>query len=99
MLCDTNGGSLPCEIEEIVRSVATYFNDRPGICYGIHTHNDCAMAVANAVNAVHVGATLVQGTINGYGERCGNADLTAIIPILAVKMRKRCISDDNLKNC
>ena len=97
VLCDTNGGSLPCEIDEIIRSVMAHFQDRPDICYGIHTHNDCAMAVANAVNAVHAGATLVQGTINGYGERCGNADLTAIIPILAVKMKKNCMSEDNLK--
>ncbi len=73
VLCDTNGGSLPCEIEEIVRSVATYFNDRPGICYGIHTHNDCAMAVANAVNAVHVGPLWFRapstGTVNGAATR------------------------------
>ncbi len=54
------------------------------------------MGVANAINAVHAGATMVQGTINGYGERCGNADLTAMIPILALKMNRDCISDENL---
>ncbi len=97
VLCDTNGGSMPCEIDEIVRSVKNHFKDRSGICFGIHTHNDCAMAVANAVNAVHAGAAMVQGTINGYGERCGNADLTAIIPILALKMKKNCMSEENLK--
>ncbi|HKJ98504.1 MAG TPA: citramalate synthase [Desulfotignum sp.] len=97
VLCDTNGGSMPCEIDEIVRSVMDHFRDLPGICFGIHTHNDCAMAVANAVNAVHAGAAMVQGTINGYGERCGNADLTAIIPILALKMKKKCMSEENLK--
>ena len=97
VLCDTNGGSMPCEIDEIVRSVMDHFKDLPGLCFGIHTHNDCAMAVANAVNAVHAGAAMVQGTINGYGERCGNADLTAIIPILALKMKKHCISEENLK--
>jgi 2-isopropylmalate synthase len=97
VLCDTNGGSMPCEIDEIVRSVMDHFKDHQGICFGIHTHNDCAMAVANAVNAVHAGAAMVQGTINGYGERCGNADLTAIIPILALKMKKNCISSENLQ--
>ncbi|MFN2359207.1 MAG: citramalate synthase, partial [Desulfotignum sp.] len=97
VLCDTNGGSMPCEIDEIVRSVMDHFKGLPGICFGIHTHNDCAMAVANAVNAVHAGAAMVQGTINGYGERCGNADLTAIIPILALKMKKNCISEENLQ--
>ncbi len=99
VLCDTNGGCLPCEIDTITRSVAAHFaaQGRPDIHFGIHTHNDCAMAVANAVTAVHAGATLVQGTINGYGERCGNADLTAIIPILALKMKLACISPENLK--
>ena len=97
VLCDTNGGSMPCEIDEIVRSVMAHFEDHPGICFGIHTHNDCAMAVANAVNAVHAGTGMAQGTINGYGERCGNADLTAIIPILALKMKKYCMSEENLQ--
>ncbi len=97
VLCDTNGGSMPCEIETIVREVLDHFKGVEGLRIGIHTHNDCAMAVANSVNAVHAGATMVQGTINGYGERCGNADLTAIIPVLALKMKKQCISPENLK--
>ena len=97
VLCDTNGGSMPCEIETIVREVQEHFKDVSDVRIGIHTHNDCAMAVANSVNAVHAGATLVQGTINGYGERCGNADLTAIIPILALKMNKNCMDAENLK--
>ena len=97
VLCDTNGGSLPCEIETITRKVMAHFKTAPGLTLGIHTHNDCAMAVANSVTAVHAGATMVQGTINGYGERCGNADLTAIIPILALKMNRDCISRDNLE--
>ena len=99
VLCDTNGGSLPCEIETITREVISYFKDygRPDILFGIHTHNDCAMAVANSVTAVHAGANMVQGTINGYGERCGNADLTAIIPILSLKMKQNCMEDENLK--
>ncbi len=96
VLCDTNGGSLPCEIEEITRNAIDHFRDYPDIVFGIHTHNDCAMAVANSVTAVHAGACMVQGTINGYGERCGNADLTAVIPVLALKMKKECISKKNL---
>jgi len=99
VLCDTNGGCLPCEIESITKAVAKHFKacGRADIQLGIHTHNDCAMAVANSVTAVHAGATMVQGTINGYGERCGNADLTAIIPILSLKMKKKCMDDENLK--
>jgi 2-isopropylmalate synthase len=97
VLCDTNGGSLPCEIEDITRAVAAHFKQKgKDIMLGIHTHNDCAMAVANAVTAVHAGASMVQGTVNGYGERCGNADLTAVIPILALKMKRKCMTDDNL---
>ncbi|WDP93418.1 MAG: citramalate synthase [Desulfobacter sp.] len=96
VLCDTNGGCLPCDIDTITREVIAHFADRKDVIFGIHTHNDCAMAVANAINAVHAGATMVQGTINGYGERCGNADLTAIIPILALKMNRDCISKENL---
>jgi 2-isopropylmalate synthase len=98
VLCDTNGGSLPCEIDTITRCVVAHFKAQGrSITIGIHTHNDCAMAVANAVTAVHAGATMVQGTINGYGERCGNADLTAIIPILALKMKQDCVDGENLK--
>ncbi len=96
VLCDTNGGCLPMEVETITREVVAHFADRPDTIFGIHTHNDTAMAVANAISAVHAGVTMVQGTINGYGERCGNADLTAIIPILALKMNRDCISKENL---
>ncbi len=97
VLCDTNGGSLPCEIDTVTRTVAERFQDRPEVILGIHTHNDCAMAVANSISAVNAGAAMVQGTINGYGERCGNADLTAIIPIVALKMNRDCISSQNLE--
>lgn len=99
VLCDTNGGTMPCDIDTITREVIDYFKKTalPDLIFGIHTHDDCAMAVANAVTAVHAGVTMVQGTINGYGERCGNADLTAIIPILALKMNRDCISPENLK--
>jgi len=103
VLCDTNGGCLPCEIETITRTTIDHFRSdlqikkNPRLIFGIHTHNDCAMAVANSVTAVHAGATMVQGTVNGYGERCGNADLTAVIPILSLKMKKDCISQANLE--
>lgn len=82
VLCDTNGGTLPYEIAEIIPRV----KDRVNVSLGIHTHNDSGVAVANAVMAVRMGITHVQGTINGYGERCGNADLCSIIPILSLKM-------------
>ena len=103
VLCDTNGGSLPCEIESITKTAIEHFRSdlqvkgKSNLIFGIHTHNDCAMAVANSITAVHAGATMVQGTINGYGERCGNADLTAIIPILALKMNRDCMSRENLE--
>ncbi|MCP3874315.1 MAG: citramalate synthase [Desulfobacteraceae bacterium] len=96
VLCDTNGGSLPCDIETITQKVIDHFKKETDLIFGIHTHNDCAMAVANSVTAVHAGATMVQGTINGYGERCGNADLTAVIPILSLKMNRECIHPDKL---
>lgn len=83
VLCDTNGGTLPSEIEEICRVVSKRI---PGTAIGIHTHNDCELAVANAVAAVRAGASQVQGTINGYGERTGNCNLTSVMPILQLKM-------------
>jgi len=81
-LCDTNGGSTLERVGETVRRIA---RELPGVTLGIHTHNDCGLAVANSLMAVRNGATHVQGTINGIGERCGNADLTAVITNLAVK--------------
>lgn len=98
VLCDTNGGSLPHEIDEIIHTVMAQLADRgfKDIPFGIHAHNDCAMGVANAIAAVKAGATMVQGTINGYGERCGNTDLTAVIPILCLKMDDPCMSPENL---
>jgi len=82
VLCDTNGGALPHEVADIFRAVLKRF---PEAKLGIHTHNDSECAVANAVEAVRLGAVQVQGTINGYGERCGNANLCSIIPILECK--------------
>jgi 2-isopropylmalate synthase len=94
VLCDTNGGSLPFDIASVFAEV----RGRLGrVRLGIHTHNDCGLAVANAVAAVAAGAVMVQGTVNGYGERCGNADLTALAPILCLRMHKPCMSAGNLK--
>ena len=83
VLCDTNGGTMPHEIEEIVTKVAKHIL---GKNLGIHCHNDTEQAVANSLTAVRGGVRQVQGTINGVGERCGNANLTAIIPTLMLKM-------------
>ncbi|HIW32116.1 MAG TPA: citramalate synthase [Candidatus Paenibacillus intestinavium] len=92
VLCDTNGGTLPNEIAEIVARVKTELN----VPIGIHTHNDCELAVANTLAAVGAGATQVQGTINGYGERCGNANLCSIIPNLQLKMNYDCLPDNKI---
>ncbi len=83
VLCDTNGGSMPWEIEAIVQDVSAAF---PGVPLGIHAHNDSGLAAANSLAAVRAGAVHVQGTVNGYGERCGNADLCTLIPNLELKM-------------
>jgi 2-isopropylmalate synthase len=90
VLCDTNGGCLPKEIAEISEVVREAF---PEVPLGIHTHNDCELGVANAIAAVQSGATQVQGTINGYGERTGNCNLTSVIPILELKMGCRAVAD------
>jgi 2-isopropylmalate synthase len=82
VLCDTNGGTLPDEVERIVGEVARVF---PGEKLGIHAHNDTGNAVANSLAAIRAGARQVQGTLNGLGERCGNANLVTLIPTLALK--------------
>jgi 2-isopropylmalate synthase len=82
VLCDTNGGTLPHEVSQIVQDVQAHTSAR----LGIHAHNDCEMAVSNSIAAVMAGCEQVQGTINGYGERCGNANLCSIIPVLQLKM-------------
>jgi 2-isopropylmalate synthase len=92
VLCDTNGGSLPWDVEQRVRAVAAAIG-RP---VGIHSHDDAGCGVANAIAAVRGGATHVQGTINGYGERCGNANLCSIVPNLELKMGRRCLRDGAL---
>ena len=100
ILCDTNGGSLSHEVESITRSITqdlkTRFGDMRKLKLGIHTHNDSGMAAANTISAVNCGVVMVQGTINGYGERCGNADLTTIIPVLSTKMNRPCIPEEKL---
>jgi len=96
VLCDTNGGSLPHEIDRIVREVIEA--GIPGSHLGVHCHNDTDSAVANSLAAVKAGVRQVQGTINGLGERCGNANLVSIIPNLMLKMGfETGISEDNLK--
>ncbi len=95
VLCDTNGGTLPHEVEAIVRKV---IGEMPGARIGVHFHNDTGNAVANSLIAVRAGARQVQGTINGLGERCGNADLMQVIPNLMLKMGfETGISRDKLK--
>ncbi|MEH2376619.1 citramalate synthase [Nostoc sp.] len=119
VLCDTNGGTLPHEISQIVQDVVRVTGEwgmghgawgmgkestrspmpnaqSPMPQIGIHTHNDSEMAVANAIAAVMAGAKMVQGTINGYGERCGNANLCSLIPNLQLKAGYSCITEDQL---
>ena len=93
VLCETNGGKLPWEIEEIVRETAKYIKTP----LGAHCHNDSGCGVANSLAAVRGGCTQVQGTINGYGERVGNANLTTIIPNLQLKMNKPVVKPEQLR--
>ena len=93
VLCDTNGGTLPYELVEIIRETKKAVK-KP---LGIHCHNDSGVAVANSLLAVKEGVVQVQGTINGYGERCGNADLCVIIPNLELKMGLKCLPEGNLR--
>ncbi len=92
ILCDTNGGSLPHELPAIISRVKEVIT----IPLGIHTHNDSECAVANSLVAVENGISHVQGTINGFGERCGNANLCSIVPSLQLKMGKKCLTDEQL---
>ncbi|MGA8479077.1 MAG: citramalate synthase [Chthoniobacterales bacterium] len=106
VLCDTNGGTLPDEIEGITRSVVEALS----VPVGIHTHNDCELGVANALAGLQAGAVQVQGTINGYGERTGNCNLTSVIPVVQLKLGIEVVPDlrklrelsllvDDLANC
>ena len=92
VLCDTNGGCLPVEVAAITQVAL----DKLNCPVGIHTHDDIGLGVANALVAVKTGAVQVQGTINGYGERTGNCNLTSVIPCLALKMKKTCVPEKSL---
>lgn len=94
VLCDTNGGSLPSQVREAVEAVTARFDTE----IGIHTHNDGELAVANSLEAVAAGCRHVQGTINGYGERCGNTNLCSVIPNLQLKMGFECIPKEKLSH-
>ena len=94
VLCDTNGGTLTADIRKRFEAAS----QRVKTPLGIHTHNDCEMAVANSIAAVQVGAVQVQGTINGYGERCGNANLCSVIPNLELKLGVHTIGKENLQH-
>src|SRR5690606_19009458 len=95
VLCDTNGGSLPHEVQRIVAEVRSYFG--PDQQIGIHTQNDSARAAAHSVVAVVSGATHVQGTVNGYGERTGNANLMTVVPDLQLKMGIQCLPEGRIE--
>src|SRR5205085_5273637 len=92
VLCDTNGGSVPTEIAAITRAALAGLTVR----VGIHTHDDIGLGVANALAAVEAGATHVQGTINGFGERTGNCNLISVIPNLHFKLKKPCVPVESL---
>jgi len=92
VLCDTNGGTMPHEIQTIMVEVMPQIS----LPVGIHAHNDCGLALANSLVAVESGASMVQGTINGYGERCGNVDLISVIGTLQLKMGYECIAPEKL---
>jgi 2-isopropylmalate synthase len=94
-LCDTNGSSLPSQVAEATATVVAELGERVEI--GIHTHNDAECGVANSLAAVEAGARLVQGTINGYGERCGNANLVSVLPALQLKLGYDCVPAERLR--
>ncbi|NLM75542.1 MAG: citramalate synthase [Clostridiaceae bacterium] len=94
VLCDTNGACFPQEVYDIVKAVKKAFD----VKIGIHAHNDCGMAVANSIMAFGAGAEHIQGTFTGIGERCGNANLSTIIPNLQLKKKVSCIPEENLKS-
>ena len=94
VLCDTNGGTMPSEVATITADVRKNLT----CAIGIHTHNDCGLGVANALAAVENGATQVQGTMNGYGERTGNCNITTTIACLALKMGRPCIPKENIRH-
>ena len=98
VLCDTNGGSLPADVERMVSEVYDHVGGPDGTAIGVHLHNDTGCGVANAVAGVRAGASQVQGTINGYGERVGNCDLVPVIANLTLKMGVETIPEDRLQH-
>ncbi|MFZ1037428.1 MAG: citramalate synthase, partial [Smithella sp.] len=94
VLCDTNGGCMPHEISEIVKNISSHI---PLNIIAIHTHNDGGLAVANSIAAVREGVKMIQGTINGYGERCGNADLISLIANIQLKLGKNCLPSESIR--
>jgi 2-isopropylmalate synthase len=94
VLCDTNGGTMPWDLERIFKETSV----DAGIPLGIHAHNDCGLALANTLTAVRCGASLVQGTINGYGERCGNVDLVSVIGNLQAKLGYSCVPSESIQS-
>src|SRR5204862_313425 len=92
VLCDTNGGRLPAEIARVTALARSKLNTQ----IGIHTHDDIGLGVANALASLEAGATQVQGTINGYGERTGNCNLISVIPNVALKLNKLCVLPKSL---
>jgi 2-isopropylmalate synthase len=94
VLCDTNGGSLPADVDSITRAACQALQ----VQIGIHTHDDIGLGVANALAALEAGATHAQGTINGFGERTGNCNLTSLIPNVVLKVRKRCLPSTSLRH-
>ena len=93
VFCDTNGGTMTYELQRIMEEVMP----RLALPTGIHVHNDCGLALANSLTAVQAGAVMVQGTINGYGERCGNVDLISVLGNLQLKMGYSCIEPESLQ--
>ncbi len=93
VLCDTNGGTMPAGVAEVVAHVRRRF---PQARIGIHCHNDCGLAVACTLAAVESGAEMIQGTMGGIGERCGNADLCTLLPLLELKLGRRCLPEHHL---
>ncbi|MCX6019458.1 MAG: citramalate synthase [Chloroflexi bacterium] len=97
VLCDTNGGTMPWEVAEIVRATVAELGTDAGMRFGIHTHNDSGLAVANALEAIRTGCTQIQATINGYGERVGNCNMIESIANLRLKLSDDCVNDQQLR--
>jgi 2-isopropylmalate synthase len=96
-LCDTNGGSLPSWVSRVVGDAVAALARFEGCRVGVHTHNDSELAVANSLAGVEAGARMVQGTINGWGERCGNANLMSVVPALTLKLNRGCVEERALR--